>query len=253
MLKVISHSFLIIILLNIMAGVSHATSIGIDMSGFLMPEVHISSNDGYTEAFSNRPWGESSATASTTGHLTARSANVGLSTYDVNSKSWIDTTILNSSTFSNIYFLDLDYMFDLNPGFWEGQPFEGGVTDGNIDIFINNQLLSNVSYHSEITWNEEISPSGGVYYSPVINGPTHVTASQDILLGELKPGESLDLKYSISTSSWAYEYYQSNAFGELNASVYTSANPVPEPSSFMLVAAGLAVFAINRRKMKMQN
>lgn len=247
MLKFISLCLITLLFLCVMTSVSRATLIGVETNGFFMPDVYLTSNSSYLESLSERPWGIASATASTEGHLVIRSTILSLADGFVYSKSWVITDILNNTAFQNQYFLDLNYTYNLNPGY-SLDHLEGGSTTGVVNVMVNNAQVANYNYNNTaniIT----TTPCCNPYVE--FSGPNQVNASYNIFLGVLDPGESFRLNYSAYTIAYAYEYYSSTATGELYASVTSKPISTPEPPTFILFLGGLAsVLKIMKKKMK---
>ncbi len=249
MLKKISLCFISILFSCVITGVSNATLIGVETHGFCMPDTYVTSNSGYLETFSERPWGVARATASTAGHLTTRSDMLSLADGSVYSRSWLNLDIVNTSTFQNQYYLDLNYIFNLNPGY-SLDHLEGGNSTGVVNVMVNNVQVANYGYYNQATVIDS-----ALFNTPYVefSGPDQVVASHNIFLGVLAPGESFSLDYSVYTMAYAYEYYSSMAGGELYASVSEKPIPTPEPSSFSLLFAGLAGIGMLIKRMKNKN
>lgn len=244
MLKFISLFLITLLFLCVTTSVSQATLIGVETNGFFMPDVYLTSNSDYLESLSERPWGIASATASTDGHLTVRSTMLSLADGFVYSKSWVITDILNNTAFQNQYFLSLNYTYNLNPGY-SLDHLEGGSTIGVVNVTANNVQVANYSYYNEASI---ISATLCCNTYVEFSGPDQVTASHNIFLGVLDPGESLSLGYSAYTIAHAYEYYSSTATGELYASISSKPMSTPEPSTFILLLVGLASVVKSMKK-----
>jgi len=247
MLKKLSLCLITILISCVITSVSNAMLIGVETHGFCMPDSYVTSNSGYLEIFSERPWGVASATAST-GHLTTRSDMLSLANGSVYSRSWVNLDIVNTNTFQNQYFLDLNYILNLNPGY-SLDHLEGGNSTGVVNVMLNNVQIANYGYYNQATVIDSAS-----FFTPYVefSGPDQVIASHNIFLGVLAPGESFSLDYSVYTMAYAYEYYSSMAGGDLYASVYEKPISTPEPSSFSLLFAGLAGVGMLIKRMKSQ-
>lgn len=240
---------LIAILIScVISSVSNAMLIGVETHGFCMPDSYVTSNTGYLETFSERPWGVARATASTVGHLTTHSDMLSLADGSVYSRSWLNLDIVNTGTFQKQYYLDLNYVFNLNPGY-SLDHLEGGNSTGVVNVMLNNVQIANYGYYNQATVIDSAS-----FFTPYVefSGPDQVVASHNIFLGVLDPGESFSLDYSVYTMAYAYEYYSSMAGGELYASVYEKPISTPEPSTFSLLFAGLAGLGMLIKRMESQ-
>ncbi len=239
----------IVLILILITAVSHATSIGTDLKiSNIFPGPHSltgTSDTNDLNSLLNNHNGTAKATASLTGNLSTESNTAfGFEYVTAKSKSWLLEDIYNDSILGNFYYLSLDYIFELKPG----ANFPCGTgTSGNISVIVNNLQVADISYQNNASWLWDWdTQSDRVVYS----GSSLVNASRSIFLGYLDPGESFSLSYSISTQANGEEHAGAYASSKLNASLLAAPNPVPEPSSIVLVCFGLAGLGILKRKTK---